>query len=193
MDKQHATSIRSTSSSFDSITPRDMANDLFYSLTARTLQGKSFSFELLRNKVVLIVNVASLCGFTPQYNELQAMYQKFHRQGFEILAFPCNQFGGQEPYDDAIIQKYVQSRFNVSFPIFPKVLVNGRKEDPVFRYLKLEAKGALGFRGVRWNFEKFVIDLDGNVVARFDTVTSPKDLEPIIAELLHEGSKTVSR
>ncbi|OBA24477.1 hypothetical protein METBIDRAFT_36748 [Metschnikowia bicuspidata var. bicuspidata NRRL YB-4993] len=161
-----------------------MQDDTFYSLTASHVPGKTYSFDLLKGKVVLIVNVASLCGFTPQYNELQALYQKYQGKGLEILAFPCNQFGSQEPYDNAHIQKYVQSHFNVSFPILSKVLVNGRGEDPIYRHLKLKKAGALGFCGVRWNFEKFLVDRNGDVVARFDTVTPPKTLEPMIVRLL---------
>ncbi|GEQ66351.1 hypothetical protein JCM33374_g14 [Metschnikowia sp. JCM 33374] len=164
-----------------------MANDVFYSLNASHGCKDIYNFDSLRNKVVLIVNVASLCGFTPQYNELQFLYEKYHQQGFEILAFPCNQFGSQEPYDDDHIQKYVQSHFNVSFPILSKVLVNGKREDPIFRYLKSEKAGTLGFRGVRWNFEKFLIDRDGIVVARYDTVTPPKSLEPVIVGLLNDS------
>lgn len=156
----------------------------FYSLRAN--HGKSgYEFELLRGKVVLIVNTASLCGFTPQYNELQALYEKFHKDGFEILAFPCNQFGSQEPLDDDHIQKYVQSHFQVTFPILSKVHVNGTKEDPIFSHLKQKQAGALGFRGLRWNFEKFLVNRNGEVVARYDTVTPPKSLEPVVADLLN--------
>lgn len=165
---------------------QEMSDVSFYSLAASYGPTDKYEFDKLRNKVVLIVNVASLCGFSPQYNELQYLYEKYRDEGFEILAFPCNQFGSQEPYDDAYIQKHVQSHFSVSFPVLSKVLVNGRGEDPIFRHLKQEKAGPIGFHGVRWNFEKFLIDRDGKVVARYDTVTPPKSFEPMIVKLLNK-------
>ncbi|KAF7582417.1 Glutathione peroxidase-like peroxiredoxin HYR1 [Clavispora lusitaniae] len=157
----------------------------FYSLSALNCHGEPFSFEKLRGKVVLIVNVASLCGFTPQYSDLQDLYKKYHEQGFEILAFPCNQFGGQEPAANGNIQNFVRDRFGVTFSMMSKVIVNGDDTHPVYRFLKDRKKGALGFKGIRWNFEKFLIDKDGQVVYRFGSAVKPSKLEPIISELLH--------
>lgn len=136
----------------------------------------------------MIVNVASLCGFTPQYSDLERLYQKYHQQGLEILAFPCNQFGGQEPQNERDIERFVRSKFGVTFPIFAKVLVNGDDTHPVYRYLKEKQRAPLGFKGVRWNFEKFIIDRQGYPVYRLITTVNPLDLEPIIKDLLLQRS-----
>ncbi|WPK26438.1 hypothetical protein PUMCH_003792 [Australozyma saopauloensis] len=155
----------------------------FYELSA--LKGQSeYLFSQLRNKVVLIVNVASLCGFSPQYDELQHLYDVFPHDEFEILAFPCHQFGDQEldNFDD--IREYVASRFKVSFPILSPVQVNGEKTHPVFKYIKEGKSGFLGFKGVRWNFEKFLIDPNGVVVGRFLSGVAPALLEPVIQMIL---------
>jgi len=159
-------------------------NEEFYSLSATDELGKEKSFESLRGKVVVIVNVASLCGFTPQYKDLEYLHQKYHGQGLEILAFPCNQFGGQEPLNHTSIQKFVRTNFNVTFPILQKVEVNGNSAHQVYSYLKEQKHGALGFKGVRWNFEKFVVDRRGNVVARILSGTTPDQMEPLISQLL---------
>lgn len=166
-----------------------MPND-FYSLTAARGSGELFEFSKLRNKVVLIVNVASLCGFTPQYRELQDLYEKYGPEHFEIIAFPCNQFGHQEPAENQGIQKFVHDKFGVTFPVLAKIFVNGDFEHPVFRYLKLEKNGPLGFRGVRWNFEKFLVSSDGVVVARYDTMVNPSLLEAEIASLVAHAQST---
>lgn len=155
----------------------------FYNLKAKN--GKSvFEFAELRNKVVLIVNVASLCGYTPQYEELQTLYDTFARADFEILAFPCGQFGDQELGNLEDIRAHVSSNFNVSFPILSKVTVNGEDTDPVFSYLKEQKAGFLGFKGLRWNFEKFLINRFGEVVGRFESGVTPKQLLPIIEKLI---------
>lgn len=156
----------------------------FYSLNADDGSGTPFAFASLVGKVVLVVNVASLCGFTPQYDDLQYLYEKYHDQGLEILAFPCNQFGGQEPAEHGSIQKFVRSKFNVTFPVLAKVEVNGDYAHPVYQYLKLQKPGSLGFRGVRWNFEKFVVDKNGKVVARILSGTTPKQMEAMLRHLL---------
>lgn len=161
-----------------------MANELFYALSAEDGRGGVVSFEVLRNKTVIIVNVASLCGFTPQYKELQYLYDKYKAQGLMILAFPCNQFGGQEPGDLALVQRYVKARFGATFPVLCKVQVNGDDVHPVYDYLKHERSGPLGFYGIRWNFEKFIINSLGEVVARYESAITPKQLEPLIASLV---------
>lgn len=156
----------------------------FYSLSALDELGNTKHFESLRGKVVIIVNVASLCGFTPQYSDLQYLYEKYQKQGLEILAFPCNQFGGQEPSDHSSIEKYVRSTFKVTFPILQKILVNGVDAHPVYKYMKEQKHGALGFKGIRWNFEKFLVDRRGNVVVRVVSTITPKQMEPLISHLL---------
>lgn len=156
----------------------------FYSLSADDGKGNNVTFESLRGKVVLIVNVASLCGFTPQYNDLQYLYEKYHKDGLEVLAFPCNQFGGQEPSEHETIQEFVKAKFNVTFPIMAKVEVNGSEAHPVYNYLKNQKEGTLGFKGIRWNFEKFVVDRLGHVVARILSGITPKQIEPLIRQLV---------
>lgn len=160
----------------------------FYDLKAKNGDG-FLDFSLLKDKVVLIVNVASLCGFTPQYHELQKLYETFPREDFEILAFPCDQFGDQE-FDDLIdIRKHVASNFKVSFPILSKVNVNGEQVDPIFTYLKERKRGFIGFKGVRWNFEKFLVNADGEVVGRYLSPVSPRLLEPLIREVIERKKR----
>lgn len=158
----------------------------FYSLSAEDGRKKTFHFDTLRNKVVLIVNVASLCGFTPQYKDLEYLYEKYNEAGLEIIAFPCNQFGGQEPELQQNIENFVRETFHVSFPVMTKTSVNGDETHPVYEFLKKEKAGALGFRGIRWNFEKFLIDRRGNVTHRFVSAVVPKQMEPAISELLRQ-------
>lgn len=156
----------------------------FYSLQAVDGHGEPFSFETLRNKVVVIVNVASLCGFTPQYEEFELLHQKYKDDGLVILAFPCNQFAGQEPGKFESIEEFVRSKFGVTFPIMEKTIVNGEDAHPVYKYLKPRQKGALGFQGIRWNFEKFLIDRHGVVTHRFISGVTPLKIEPLIADML---------
>lgn len=167
--------------------PSHTVNIDFYTLSALDELGNTKQFESLRGKVVLIVNVASFCGFTPQYSELQHLYEKYHSRGLEILAFPCNQFGGQEPAGHTTIERYVRTNFNVTFPILQKVVVNGPDAHPVFNYLKEQKHGALGFKGIRWNFEKFVVDRLGNVVVRVESAVVPQQMEPLISHLLESN------
>lgn len=161
-----------------------LESSTFYSLQAEDGEGNPYNFDTLRGKVVIIVNVASLCGFTPQYNDLQYLYEKYHEKGLEILAFPCNQFGGQEPAGHETIQAFVTSKFNVTFPILNKVTVNGNDAHDVFKYLKLQKPGALGFKGIRWNFEKFLVDRLGNVVARVLSGNTPREMEHMVSQLI---------
>ncbi|CCK72910.1 glutathione peroxidase GPX2 KNAG_0M00570 [Huiozyma naganishii CBS 8797] len=156
----------------------------FYSLVAKDMKGNNFSFEQLKGKVVLIVNVASKCGFTPQYEGLEELYKKYNPKGLEIIGFPCNQFGNQEPGSSDEITQFCKLNYGVSFPIMSKIEVNGSKEDPVYAFLKGEKSGMLGLTRIKWNFEKFLVDKNGNVVERYSSMTKPASLETKIQELL---------
>lgn len=147
-------------------------------------QGRLINFEILKNKVILIVNVASLCGFTPQYDELQYLWQKYKTQDFVIIGFPCNQFANQEPQTDEEILTTCRTKFKVTFPIMRKIDVNGINESPLYTFLKNEKPGLLGFKGVRWNFEKFLITKTGKVEKRYPSQISPSEFENDIARLL---------
>jgi glutathione peroxidase len=131
-----------------------------------------------------VVNVASECGFTPQYHELQALYDEFHNQGLEILGFPCNQFGGQESGNAEQIQVFCNTKFGVTFPMFQKIDVNGLHTHPLFEYLKSAAPGLLGTEAIKWNFTKFLIDRNGLPVKRYASTTSPKNIREDIKKLL---------
>lgn len=155
----------------------------FYDLKAAN-GSETLEFSLLANKVVLIVNVASLCGFTPQYAELQQLYDTFSHDEFEIIGFPCSQFGDQELQDLGDIRRHVKTTFGVTFPVVSKVKVNGKHTDAVYLYLKEKKKGFLGFKGVKWNFEKFLIDANGEVMGRYLTTVTPISMKPLIEELL---------
>ena len=135
-------------------------------------------------QVLLIVNTASKCGFTPQYAELEALWQRYRDRGFAVLAFPCNQFGGQEPGDAAEIANFCSLTYDVSFPVFAKVDVNGPEAAPLFEHLKAEAPGLLGSTGIKWNFTKFLVDRDGRVVERYAPTTKPASLSGVIEGLL---------
>ncbi|CDK24315.1 unnamed protein product [Kuraishia capsulata CBS 1993] len=156
----------------------------FYSLAPLDKNGEPFDFKQLEGKVVLIVNVASKCGFTPQYKELEELYEKYKDQDFVVLGFPCNQFGHQEPGTQDQIVEFCRLNFGVSFPLMKKVDVNGADADPVYVYLKDQKSGLLGFKGIKWNFEKFLIDKKGNVVNRYSSVTSPSKIEGAVKDLL---------
>ena len=158
----------------------------FYSLAPKDKSGNPYPFSQLEGKVVLIVNVASKCGFTPQYDGLEELYKKYKDQGLVILGFPCNQFGHQEPGTQEEIQEFCKLNYGVTFPIMQKIEVNGANEDPVYRYLKSQKSGMLGLTRIKWNFEKFLIDKNGNVVERFSSLTTPASLDPKIAELLKQ-------
>ncbi len=135
-------------------------------------------------KVLLVVNVASECGFTSQYRELQSLYQEFHGKGFEILAFPCNQFGAQEPGTAEQIQAFCTVNYGVTFPVFKKTNVNGSDTHPLFEYLKTAAPGLLGTEAIKWNFTKFLINREGLPVKRFASATTPKSIQADIQALL---------
>lgn len=165
----------------------------FYDLQPQDKKGEAYDFSQLKGKVVLIVNVASKCGFTPQYKGLEELYKKYHDEGLEILGFPCNQFGGQEPGTQEEIESFCLTNYGVSFPIMQKVNVNGEKADPVYNYLKEKKGGLLGFKGIKWNFEKFLVDRDGNVAHRWASTTSPEKLAPEIEKLLKQSAKESSQ
>jgi len=135
-------------------------------------------------KVLLVVNTASKCGFTPQYDGLEELHQKFGNQGFEVLAFPCNQFGAQEPGDAEEIDQFCKVNFGLTFPLMQKVDVNGDNASPLFDWMKGEAPGLMGSKSVKWNFTKFLVDREGNVVRRYAPQDTPKGIEKDIAKLL---------
>ncbi len=155
-----------------------------YDFSAKTLDGKEKSLAAFRGEVLLIVNTASKCGFTPQYEGLEALYQKYHGKGFDILGFPCNQFGGQEPGDETEIGQFCALNYGVSFPMFAKIEVNGDGAHPLYQFLKRAQKGFAGTQAIKWNFTKFLIDRQGTVVARFAPLVKPAEIDPEVARLL---------
>jgi glutathione peroxidase len=155
-----------------------------YDYSAKTIRGEDVSLSQYRGKVLLIVNTASACGFTPQYQGLQELYTKHREAGLEILGFPCNQFGGQEPGAEAEIAEFCQVNFGVTFPLFAKVDVNGDDAHPLFKYLSKEAPGILGTKSIKWNFTKFLVDREGTVVDRYASTDSPEKLEKDIVKYL---------
>jgi glutathione peroxidase len=160
------------------------AESPIYGFAVTTLEGKSTTLSGYRGKLLLIVNVASQCGFTPQYAGLEKLYQKYHERGFEVLAFPCNQFGGQEPGSESEIREFCSTKYNVTFPVFSKVEVNGKGAHPLYQWLKGEAKGVLGTEFIKWNFTKFLVDREGNVVDRYGSNITPDELDSIVAKHL---------
>ena len=146
-------------------------------------KGLDVSLEQYKGKVLLIVNTATRCGFTPQYNGLEALYEKYNSKGFEILDFPCNQFLFQAPGSDEEINEFCSLNYNTKFPRFSKVKVNGKEEEPLFRFLKDNAPENKG-KNVKWNFTKFLVDKEGNVVHRFEPTDTPESIEKSIEELL---------
>jgi glutathione peroxidase len=155
-----------------------------YDFSATSIEGKAVDLSSFKDKVLLIVNTASQCGFTSQYQGLQALHDKYATKGVEVLGFPCNQFGAQEPGSATDIQSFCQTRFGVSFPLFEKIDVNGANAHPLFQYLTKAAPGILGTEGIKWNFTKFLVDSKGNVVKRYASATEPKDIEKDIEALL---------
>lgn len=149
--------------------------------------GSEISFDQYLGKVVLVVNTASKCGFTPQYTGLEALYGKYADQGLEILAFPCNQFGAQEPGDAEEIKNFCTLHYDVSFPLMQKINVNGDDADPFWEFLKSKQAGLLGSRKIKWNFTKFLIDRDGNVVGRYGPQVKPEALIKDIEKLLNRA------
>ncbi|HLX03453.1 MAG TPA: glutathione peroxidase [Trinickia sp.] len=155
-----------------------------YQFTARRLGGESIGLDCYRDKVLLIVNTASECGFTPQYAGLQKLHQQYAARGFEVLGFPCNQFGKQEPGDAAQIGTFCEKNFGVTFPLFDKIDVKGPNAHPLYRYLTGEAPGFLGLKAIKWNFTKFLVDRKGGIVKRYAPKTKPEEIEKDIEALL---------
>nr|WP_311444979.1 glutathione peroxidase [Ezakiella coagulans] len=156
---------------------------MFYDYTVKDIDGNDLPLSKFKGEVVLVVNTASKCGFTKQYEGLEALYEKYKDKGFVILGFPCNQFGSQEPGTEAEIKNFCEATFSVSFPMMSKIDVNGENTHPLYKFLKSEQHGLLG-NDIKWNFTKFLIDREGNVVERFASQKTPKGLEKEIEKLL---------
>ena len=156
----------------------------WYSLAAKQMDGTSLPIEALRGRIVLVVNVASRCGFTPQYKQLQELHDRYSSRGLTILAFPCNQFGGQEPGEDNQILEFCSTNYGVTFPVMSKIQVNGPQADPIYVHLKKQSPGLLGSEAIKWNFTKFLVDQNGNVLTRYASTTSPSDIARDIEKLL---------
>ena len=159
-----------------------------YDIPVRLLDGRETTLAKWRGQVLLIVNTASHCGFTPQYAGLEALYQKYKDQGFAVLGFPCNQFGAQEPGTAEEIGAFCEKNYEVSFPVFDKVEVNGPNAHPLFKMLKENAPGILGTEGIKWNFTKFLLASNGSVLDRYAPVISPEKLEKHIQKLLPDSN-----
>jgi glutathione peroxidase len=155
-----------------------------YDFSARTLDGASVSLGDYKGKTLLIVNVASKCGFTPQYEGLEALYRKFASKGLVVLGFPSNQFGHQEPGDSTEIRDFCSTNFDVTFPLFAKIDVNGGDADPLYKFLKREARGIFGTERIKWNFTKFLVDSQGRVRRRYAPTAKPSSIENAISALL---------
>eukprot|EP00300_Choanocystis_sp_HF-7_P001068 c1086_g1_i1.p1 GENE.c1086_g1_i1~~c1086_g1_i1.p1 ORF type:complete len:169 (+),score=2.92 c1086_g1_i1:47-553(+) len=158
----------------------------FYDLKAKTLTGKDFDFNTLKGKVVVVVNVASKCGLTPQYKDLEALYEKYHAQGLEILGFPCNQFSQQEPGGENEIAEFCEKNYGVKFTMMQKIDVNGDNTHEVYNFLKPQAT-FLGTTSIKWNFEKFLVDRKGKVVDRWISTSNPMKMVPEIETALKES------
>jgi glutathione peroxidase len=154
-----------------------------YDFDATALDGKDVDLADYQGKVVLVVNVASKCGFTPQYEGLEALYRQYKDKGFEFLGFPCNQFGAQEPGDPDEIANFCSTTYDVTFPMFAKIDVNGPGAHPLYKWMKGQKKGLAGTRDVKWNFTKFLVDQNGEVVARFGPQDKPEAIEKHVAKL----------
>jgi glutathione peroxidase len=156
---------------------------LFYSFKAITLQGKEISMDSFRGKIVLVVNTASKCGLTPQFEGLEKLYQKYAEKDFVILGFPCNQFANQEPGDEKSISEGCVVNYGVTFPMFAKIDVNGENAHPIYKYLKKELTGLFGSR-IKWNFTKFLIDGNGKPIKRFSPLAKPGKIDKYLDKLL---------
>ena len=157
-----------------------------YDIPIQTTTGEEKTLAEYRGQVMLIVNTASKCGFTPQYAGLESLFRKYAGHGFVVLGFPCNQFGGQEPGDSTEIQIFCSLTYDVTFPLFMKINVNGNDAAPLFQHLKSAAPGLLGSEAIKWNFTKFLVDREGNVVERYAPTTTPECLESVIEAALRK-------
>ncbi len=155
-----------------------------HDFSVQTADGKAFSLREYTGSVVLVVNVASRCGYTPQYTGLQKLYERFKDRKFVVLGFPCNQFGAQEPGSNEDIQEFCEINYGVSFPVFAKIDVNGSETDPLYKWLKHEAPGVLGTEAIKWNFTKFLVSREGKVLHRFAPQDTPETLVPEIEKAL---------
>lgn len=156
-----------------------------FDFVCQTTAGKDQALSDYQDKVLLVVNTASKCGFTPQFEGLETLYEQYKDRGLEILGFPCNQFGKQDPGSNDEITEFCQLNYGVSFPMFGKIDVNGGNADPLYQHLKKEAPGALGSKAIKWNFTKFLVDSSGKVLKRYSSATKPaaiaKDIEKLLA------------
>ena len=155
-----------------------------YDFSAKTIDGEEQKLDAYKGKAMLVVNVASKCGFTPQYTGLEALYEKLKNKGLVVLGFPCDQFGHQEPGDAAEIKNFCTLNYDVKFPLFAKIEVNGAGTHPLYKYLKHAAKGVLGSELIKWNFTKFLIDKDGKVVTRYAPTDTPEKIEKDVVAVL---------
>jgi glutathione peroxidase len=162
-----------------------------YDFKTRTLSGDALDFSAFRGKVLLIVNTASQCGFTPQYAGLENLYRRFRDRGLIVIGFPCNQFGGQEPGASPDIASFCETRYRVSFPLSEKVEVNGPGAHPIYRFLTATKPGLLGTEAIKWNFTKFLVDRTGAVVERYATTTPPESLAEDIERCLNAGAEPI--
>jgi len=163
---------------------KDTSMNAIYNFKVKTIEGKETTLEQYKGKVMLIVNVASKCGFTSQYEGLEALYKKYKDRGLVVLGFPCNQFRSQEPGTEKEIQNFCSVNFGVTFPMFSKIKVNGDDTHPLYNHLKSEQPGILGSESIKWNFTKFLVDKSGKVIERFGSSTKPKEMEVDIEALL---------
>ena len=161
-------------------------SESIFNFSCKDVDGNEKNLSELQGKVTLVVNTASKCGFTPQYKGLEDLYQKYKDQGLEVLGFPCNQFGNQEPGSNNEIEEFCTLNYRVTFPMFSKVDVNGDSADPLFKFLTSNKKGLLGSSKIKWNFTKFLIDKDGNPVKRFAPTTTPEQISEDIEEILNK-------
>ena len=161
-----------------------MSDAIIYDFSAKDIKGNEVSLADYQGKVLLIVNTASKCGFTPQFEGLQNLHKELGDKGFEVLGFPCNQFLSQDPGDEDAISQFCSLNYGVSFPMFAKIEVNGEGTHPLFRFLKKEAKGLMGSEKVKWNFTKFLVDSNGQVVRRYAPTAKPEEIRADIEKLL---------
>ena len=163
-----------------------------YGAEVETIQGRVMSLEAYRGKVILVVNTASACGFSRQLEGLETLYRRFEKLGFVVLGFPCNQFGNQEPGTSEEIQRFCKSQFAITFPMHTKVTVNGDQQHPLFERLKEDAPGLMGITAIKWNFTKFLIDRDGQVVQRFSPSVEPEQLTAKVEALLTKAQRSTN-
>jgi glutathione peroxidase len=155
-----------------------------YDIDVMTIEGRPQKMDAYRGKALLVVNVASKCGFTPQYTGLQAIYERYKEKGFTVLGFPCDQFGHQEPGDEAEIQSFCSTNYKVTFPLFAKIDVNGSDAHPLYKLLKSEKKGLLGSESIKWNFTKFLVGADGSILKRYAPQDTPEKIGEDLASIL---------